>query len=96
VKYTRVNGMGSTKLGDCVKRFKIDESYGIKPEMMHGAAMDAFCTHLLMQEYGKTVTEPVLPAIWPTADSKATAQAKPILMPAQPVQRVRRQSRSWQ
>jgi hypothetical protein len=53
---------------------------------MHGAETDAICTHLLMEEYRKLIKDaPQQPPIYPTADTKAERQGKPISVPAEPV-----------
>jgi len=95
VKYTRVNGCKSNMDEHCYVKYRFKEKYGINLEDMHAAKMDSYCCHLLMQEFGKLITEPQLPPVFPSEDHKAATKAqkpKTVSVPGQ--RRVRGQRRS--
>lgn len=102
VKYTRVTGLKSNMDEHCHAKYEFEKKYGIRKCDMHGAMVDSYCCHLLMQEYAQLITDPVQPPVYPTADSKesrrpprATPQAKmPVLPPGVTVKRIRGQRRS--
>ncbi len=99
VKYTRVTGLKSNMDEHCFTKYKLGEKYGISKNDLHGAKMDSYCCHLLMQEFGELITDPVTPPIYPTADSKA-ARKPPSTQTQRPImdmsgsKRVRGQRRS--
>lgn len=47
----RVKGVYTNLSDHCVKRYRLQEKYGIDPASMHSAGTDAYVLHLLMQEF---------------------------------------------
>jgi len=63
VNYTRIAGVRSNLDEHCYKKYNFLTKYGITQQELHGASMDSYCCHLLMQEFGTLITEPVAPPI---------------------------------
>lgn len=97
VRYTRVTGLKSNMDEHCYAKYKFKEKYGIKQSELHGARMDSYCCHLLMQEFAAQITEPQTPPVYPTADSQAsrrTERPQPQVRPTLNLKRIRGVRRS--
>lgn len=98
VNHTRVTGLKSSMDGHCFPKYGLAQKHGISPTDLHAAETDAYCCHLLMQEYGRLVTEPVAPPVYPSADTRAARAphrpAPPPPSPAGGLRRIRGQRRS--
>lgn len=98
VKHTRVQGLFSNMDVHCAAKYQFKAKHGISRQDMHAADVDAYCCHLLMQEYAAAVTDPQTPPVYPTADTKAARRpVKPLAAPplAPPgLRRIRGQRRS--
>jgi DNA polymerase III epsilon subunit-like protein len=98
VKYTRVTGLKSNMDPHCFTKYDFAGKHGLKLSDMHGAKTDAYCCHLLMQEFAPLITDPQTPPVYPTADTKE-ARRPPRATPAAPpvpagLKRIRGQRRS--
>lgn len=59
VKYSRLEGVKSNLDGHCYKKYGFEER-GIKKSDLHAAETDAYCVHLLMEEFrGKYKSKPL-------------------------------------
>ncbi len=93
VKYTRIEGLKSNLDEHCGNKYGFYTKHGIDPKKMHGAETDAYCCHLLMEEFRAQLVDGVIPH--KAAVLAATPQRAARAVPA-PVsgQRVRGQRRS--
>lgn len=76
VKYTRAPGVKSNLDDHCFKKYALAEA-GVAFEGLHDAYEDAYCCHLLMEKFGRLVTDPVVPPDVRTADQKASFRSTP-------------------
>lgn len=75
VKNTRVTGVKSNLDSHCFHKYQFQDKYGIDPAHMHGAEIDAYCTHLLMKEFGERVSSEIKPlpmSLRPSAPASMT------------------------
>jgi len=82
VKYTRVTGVKSNMDEHCFDKYL--SKLGVDKKQLHGAKMDSYCCHLLMQAFGEQVTAPVTPPVYPTADTKVSRRMPPKEAPPMP------------
>lgn len=81
VRYARANGLKSNLDQHCFEKYDF-KKHGISKSDMHGAEMDAYCCHLLMEEYRSQLkphilTPPLIPlASLPVPRKVPVAQAK--------------------
>ncbi len=98
VKHSRFPGVKSNLDDHCAIKYALESKYGIKREEMHEAGVDAYCTHLLMQEYGKLVLPEILTSpVFPNEDYKEMRRTgAPVPLPTTPTtyRRVRGQRNS--
>lgn len=85
VRYTRTPGIKATLDEHCFVKYEFAKKYGMDQAAMHGAEMDSYCCHLLMQEYAALITDPMTPLIYPTADTKAARTGSVITTKTTPV-----------
>lgn len=55
VKHTTVKGVKSNLDDHCRSKYQWEELHGIKSGDMHQAGVDAYCVHLLMEEFRKKI-----------------------------------------
>lgn len=99
VRYTRIQGIKSNMEPHCYTKYRFKEKHGITQDMLHGAKMDSYCCHLLMEEFACLITDPVTPPVYPNADSKAARRPQKATGPSAPAvpantKRLRGQRRS--
>lgn len=68
VKYTRADRVKSNLDEHCFIKYKLDK-HGVTPKDLHDAGTDAWCCHLLMEEFRSMILpEGAQPPVYPFAD----------------------------
>jgi hypothetical protein len=60
VQQTRLNGIYSNLDDHCYRKYDF-AGKGVDKSKMHGAEMDAYCVHLLLEEYRKAWRDEIVP-----------------------------------
>ncbi len=77
VKYTKMPGLKSNMDEHCYAKYRFQER-GIEKKQLHDAYVDAYCCHLLMEQFGEEQSDtPSEPPIYPSADHKAASRGNP-------------------